>query len=381
VIKRLRIKNFESHEDTEIDFTDGLNVIVGESNAGKSSIVRALTLVAFNKFDPRSVRVGCDNCEIECETERGIVNVKRGKVNEWNVVTSSGKKKFKSIGNNVLSDAIDVLGMKRIKLGDLEINVNIMDQLEKHFMLSQFDGKSVSGSARAQIFDEISGLSGCEELVKLIGLDITRCNRKIKSLESSNKDLKEKLWGKKIIKNERDIVDKASEYLETIHRLDSDLRQMSFFQKCYDEHIIKYEQVKSEFETCPDLDSAISKIKEADQSSSIVVCMVEMQDEYLDISNKCNSISIEIKEQSVLNSICDFDKLEEDANMLEEMVRVFNKHSEVDVACDDMEADIEDFGNNITSLEEEKSTIMKDIKVCPLDGNPISDICKERLGL
>ena len=45
MIKKIIMKNFESHENSEIEFSGGLNLIIGQSNQGKSSIVRALALV------------------------------------------------------------------------------------------------------------------------------------------------------------------------------------------------------------------------------------------------------------------------------------------------------------------------------------------------
>jgi AAA15 family ATPase/GTPase len=65
MLKSIEIWNFESHEHTLIDnLSEGLNLICGESNAGKTSIVRALRLVAYNEFDPDSLRVGAKTCKV-----------------------------------------------------------------------------------------------------------------------------------------------------------------------------------------------------------------------------------------------------------------------------------------------------------------------------
>ena len=42
MIKSVGIVNFQSHEETAIEFSPGLNVIAGGSDAGKSSILRAI---------------------------------------------------------------------------------------------------------------------------------------------------------------------------------------------------------------------------------------------------------------------------------------------------------------------------------------------------
>lgn len=49
-IARIRIQNFRCFKETEIEFQPGLNVIIGENNSGKTTVLRALMLV----FDRRS---------------------------------------------------------------------------------------------------------------------------------------------------------------------------------------------------------------------------------------------------------------------------------------------------------------------------------------
>ena len=48
-IKQLRLKNFQSHEDTVLDFVPGLNVLLGNSDTGKSAIVRAIRWLFYNE--------------------------------------------------------------------------------------------------------------------------------------------------------------------------------------------------------------------------------------------------------------------------------------------------------------------------------------------
>jgi len=49
VVEKITIKNFQSHEETELQFSSGVNVIVGSSDSGKSAILRALKWVVQNK--------------------------------------------------------------------------------------------------------------------------------------------------------------------------------------------------------------------------------------------------------------------------------------------------------------------------------------------
>ena len=49
MIKSIDIENFQSHKKTRIDFDPGVNVIIGRSDSGKTSILRALNWVINNK--------------------------------------------------------------------------------------------------------------------------------------------------------------------------------------------------------------------------------------------------------------------------------------------------------------------------------------------
>jgi DNA repair exonuclease SbcCD ATPase subunit len=196
MIQRIELWDFESHEHTVLDdISPALNLICGESNSGKTSIVRALKLVAYNQFDPRSVRVGATKCVVQVDTERGRVKVTRGpKHNAWEV-TKTGRptQYFDKVGVNIVPDAAEVIGLNIVTLGDVQVPVNIMDQLESHFMLAGVGDKDATGSMRAQIVDEISGLSGIEGIIKSVSLDHHRFGREIKELEDQMNQVQSQL--------------------------------------------------------------------------------------------------------------------------------------------------------------------------------------------
>jgi len=46
-ISKIKIKNFRNFPDTSIEFNDGVNVIIGHNNSGKTNLLKALSLI-FN---------------------------------------------------------------------------------------------------------------------------------------------------------------------------------------------------------------------------------------------------------------------------------------------------------------------------------------------
>lgn len=195
MLKKIEVWDFECHEHSVLhDFDPGLNLIYGESDSGKTSLVRALKLVAYNNFDPLCVRTGAKNCRVRVESDKGYVEVVRGTKNEWTTcLNGEPPQVFSKIGKKILPQAADILGLHVVELGDIKLPVNVMDQGEGHFMLNELGGDSASGSMRAQIIDEISGLSGIEGLVKEVSLDRHRFGREMKLNEDQAKELRESM--------------------------------------------------------------------------------------------------------------------------------------------------------------------------------------------
>lgn len=61
----LNIKDFAIADQIELDPGEGLNVITGETGAGKSIIIKALGLVLGQRADPGVVKHGCKRAEIQ----------------------------------------------------------------------------------------------------------------------------------------------------------------------------------------------------------------------------------------------------------------------------------------------------------------------------
>ena len=58
MIRHLSIRDFAIIENAEIDFQDGLNIITGETGAGKSIVIEAVSLALGSRADTAFVRSG-----------------------------------------------------------------------------------------------------------------------------------------------------------------------------------------------------------------------------------------------------------------------------------------------------------------------------------
>ena len=271
MIESIEAWDWESHEHTLIEgISPGLNLFRGDSNSGKTSIVRILKLVAYNDFDTKCIRTGATKCVVLVKTERGSVKVTRGpKHNLWEVTKiGQATQYFDKIGVNVCPEAAEILGLNVITLGDVKIPVNIMDQLESHFMLSSIGGKDASGSMRAQIVDEISGLSGIEALIKDVSLDHHRFGREINETEKKMEEIRSQLHSEVDLQKEEVVLGKAEKELTdhtTIVALANEGETLTAKAVSISQGV---ETIKRALKSIPDTDLAINEIARAEIKTS-----------------------------------------------------------------------------------------------------------------
>ncbi|MBR5740522.1 MAG: DNA repair protein RecN [Firmicutes bacterium] len=65
MINHIHIKNFVLIEDLEADIFDGLNVFTGETGAGKSVVIEAVSLALGSRADSSCIRTGTDKAVVE----------------------------------------------------------------------------------------------------------------------------------------------------------------------------------------------------------------------------------------------------------------------------------------------------------------------------
>jgi exonuclease SbcC len=378
VIKSLHIKNFENHKDTTLDFSDGFNLICGLSNSGKSSILRALRLVAFNQWTPRSLRVGEDNAYVKIVTDRGSVEVERGKKkNIWTVKKNGGEPKFfDKPGSKVIPEVSDVIGLNAIKLGNHTIRPNIMDQLEGHFMLAEVEGDSASGSTRAQIIDEISGLAGMEELIRIVSLDNSRNGKKVKKAEEDIKNLSEQKNDELKMQREEEIINSVE---GLIVKSDEKTKKKEDIESvcCNHSEVLKKLSVdKNLLDKMIDVDGVLGGLNDAENSitkafdvSSLFKQHEQLEKDTSDLRRKTKSIP---DPEPILDKL----KLaEEKSKICEDVCEFFEQYSVEKESISKSKESLEKTKETLNETDDELETLVKSIDLCPICLKPVHAGC------
>ena len=86
MLSSLHIRNFAIIDTLEVEFTHGLNVVTGETGAGKSIILGALQLLLGQRADKALIRNGTDSCDIcgyfQFEKSSGLLKKVNGVLSE-----------------------------------------------------------------------------------------------------------------------------------------------------------------------------------------------------------------------------------------------------------------------------------------------------------
>src|SRR5512145_2326565 len=65
MLRELRIRNFAVIDEVALDLDEGLNVLTGETGAGKTIILNALAIILGNKVSTDVIRHGADEASVE----------------------------------------------------------------------------------------------------------------------------------------------------------------------------------------------------------------------------------------------------------------------------------------------------------------------------
>ena len=65
MLYHLRVKNLALIDSAEVEFGDGLNILTGETGAGKSIIIGSVQIALGGKAPKEMIRRGCDSAYIE----------------------------------------------------------------------------------------------------------------------------------------------------------------------------------------------------------------------------------------------------------------------------------------------------------------------------
>jgi exonuclease SbcC len=336
--KKLEIQNFESHKNTVIDFSPGINVFIGDSDSGKSSILRALSWLCYNDIVNASINESIRNdperqeFEKKKRKERGeefecivsltlsddtVIQRIRGlspQNNKYILINSDGKKtEYTNFRQGVPEDISQALGFSEYALaGKSKLKVNYLSQHEPPLSMS------ISNSELSQLLN----LSNNLDIFDL-------AHQKLRTKTQGNSELTQsiKILKQKIEEQEAELssmpevdfliekIDDISKKIVKLENLENNVDAANNIINSYAQMMQRRKEIRSELSKnrrILELEKSLLQCNELEKDSSrslkIIKSYDKLKNQYKNISksykkyNKLQNINLS-KNNSIISSI------------------------------------------------------------------------------
>ena len=154
MLKNLSIKHYALIEDLTIDFERGLNIITGETGAGKSIIIDALSLILGERADTDMVRKDAEKAIVE-----GIFDVSDNK----KLRTLLEKNNIESCDEMIVRREVSAKGQSRSFINDTPASISVLKDIGDVLvdLHGQHDHQSLLRTeTHIDLLDDFGGLEG-----------------------------------------------------------------------------------------------------------------------------------------------------------------------------------------------------------------------------
>ena len=180
MLRSLQIRNYVLIDSLDVDFPEGLVIITGQTGAGKSILLGALSLLLGSKADPSVIGEGSDNCVVEAvfgipETDSALkaileendVDAPENELIIRRVVSRSGRSRSFINDSPVNVQVLQSISSRLVDIHSQHQTLLLTDRSFQLSMLDHFAGNegllgecAVSYRRLKALDDELSEVSG-----------------------------------------------------------------------------------------------------------------------------------------------------------------------------------------------------------------------------
>jgi len=181
MLKSLHISNYALITELSIDFESGLSVITGETGAGKSIILGALSLILGQRADTKSIKIDADKCVIEAEFDISAYS-HLNTFFEQNDLDNEGK-------SCIIRRELTNTGKSRAFINDTPVGLNVVRDLSMRLIdiHSQHENLLLSNVGyQLDVVDSIAQNSQIISVYKLAYLEWRTTQAELKQLQNTS---------------------------------------------------------------------------------------------------------------------------------------------------------------------------------------------------
>ena len=359
IIKKVQLENYRSHSNITVEFTKGVNLILGKNGRGKTSILEAISTVMFNTKDRSGKETGKSYIKFGEKSSKVDIDFIANDGREYNLKTEFFKTKPKKqtlkdmTGYEYDGDIQEKLEeLCGIKKGFEETYENIVIAKQNEF-INIFKAKPKD---REEIFNKIFNTQIYKEMYdSFLKEAVDKYKSEKENLDSKINSLKENMEDKEQITNF------LKEEKELEKNLQDNFKNINIISKNLENEIKDYETTEIELnnliKNIKDEENKIKKYlnilkenlieaKQAKKSKIIVKETEKSYLEYLDIENKLKDL------RENLDNLLDEQKLN---------IQYQNNIEKLELSNKNLKVDISSLEENISKNSEKKENLESEI--------------------
>ena len=362
IIKRVQLENYRSHSNTTVEFTKGVNLILGKNGRGKTSILEAISTVMFNTKDRSGKETGKSYIKFGEKSSKVDIDFIANDGREYNLKTEFFKTKPKKqtlkdmTGSEYDGDIQEKLEeLCGIKKGFEETYENIVIAKQNEFINIFKD----SGTTREKTFNKIFNTQIYKEMYdSFLKEAIDKYKSEKENLDSKISSLKENMEDKEQITNflkeekeiEKDLQDKFKNINVVSKNLENEIKEYEITEIELNNLIKNIKDEESKIKKYLNiLKENIIEAKQAKKAKIIVKETEKYYLEYLDIENKLKDL------RENLDNLLEEQKLNTQYQNNIEKLELSNKNLKVDIS--NLEENISKNSEKKENLENEISKL------------------------
>ena len=359
IIKKVQLENYRSHSNITVEFTKGVNLILGKNGRGKTSILEAISTVMFNTKDRSGKETGKSYIKFGEKSSKVDIDFIANDGREYNLKTEFFKTKPKKqtlkdiIGSEYDGDIQEKLEeLCGIKKGFEETYENIVIAKQNEFINIFKD----SGTTREKTFNKIFNTQIYKEMYdSFLKEAVDKYKEKVKDLDKEITFLKENMEDKEQITNF------LKEEKEVEKNLQDRFKNINVVSKNLENKIKDYETTEIELnnliKNIKDEENKIKKylnllkenIIEAKQAKKSKIIVKETEKsylEYLEIENRLKNL------RESLDNLLEEQKLN---------IQYQNDIEKLEMSNKNLKIDISNLEENISKNSEKKEKLKSEI--------------------
>lgn len=293
----IEIENFQSLKHVKLSLVQGINIITGRTNQGKSAIIRAIDAAIFNNGSDEQIKAGESSFKICLNNQKHSLVFQRSSnvKNEKTTYIFDNGEPQKKVGRTQLQEVIKNFNITDISLknNNIKVKFNFWNQNDKPFLMDK-------NSSQLYEFLSISSCKKYFEILKKMAVDIRENDNQIKKITTKIDILKEANLRKlQILENNKN-------YHKTYDKINTWKQQNNYFL-VYKQKLEKFKDISiilnEKHQQLQKINNALNTLNFAEVNENLknIIKQNSILEKTYFLHNKINNISNKI--QNLTNKI------------------------------------------------------------------------------